>query len=109
VEEKANLVAKVDLNEINKELASSVVKNDQQCNEFKLAVGETWKDFRSKYPKSRPDWNNQVKMCARWHINGICFDICPRTISHVPCSKVPPKQKKEFPHIHGRMQGMCHS
>jgi len=81
---------------IDQELAVSRVKNDQQCNEFKLLVGEKWNDFRAKCTKSRPDWNNQVKMCARWHIKGDCFDTCQRAISHVPCSKVPPKQKKDF-------------
>ena len=81
---------------IDQELASSSVKNDQQCNEFKLKVGEKWNDFRAKCSKSRPDWNNQIKMCARWHIKGDCFDTCQRAISHVPCSKVPPKQKKDF-------------
>jgi hypothetical protein len=81
---------------IDQELASSSVKNDQQCNEFKLKVGEKWNDFRAKCSKSRPDWNNQIKMCARWHIKGDCFDTCQRAISHVPCSNVPPKQKKDF-------------
>ena len=55
-----------------------------------------WEDFRAKCLKSRPDWNNLVKMCARWHIKGSCFDTCQRAISHVPCSKVPPKEKKNF-------------
>ena len=59
---------------IDQELAGSSVKNNQQCNEFKLAVGEKWDDFRAKCPKSRPNWNNQVKMCARWHIKGDRLD-----------------------------------
>ena len=81
---------------IDQELAGSSVKNDQQCNEFKLLVGEKWNDFRAKCTKSLPDWDNQVKMCARWHIKGDCFSTCQRAISHVPCSKIPPKQKKDF-------------
>jgi len=83
---------------IDQELAGSSVKNDQQCNKFKLAVGEKWDNFRAKCSKSRPDWNNQVKMCARWHIKvkGDCFNTCQHAISHIPCYKVPPKQKKDF-------------
>ena len=80
----------------NQGLAGSHVINDQQCNEFKLTVGEKWNDFKAKCTKSCPDWNNQVKMCARWHIKGDCFDTCQHAISHVSCSKVPPKQKKDF-------------
>jgi hypothetical protein len=78
---------------IDQELTGSIVKNNQQCNDFKLAVGKMWEDFRAKCPKSRMDWNNLVKMCARRHIKGSCFDNYPRTISHGPCSKVPPKEK----------------
>jgi hypothetical protein len=71
---------------------SSAVRNDHQLKEFEMMVGETWdKNFRSQCPKSRPDWNNHVKMCARWHIKGDCFDTCLRAISHVPGVNVPPK------------------
>ena len=35
-------------------------------------------------------------MCARWHIKGDCFDTCPCTLSHVPGSKITPKQKEAF-------------
>ena len=76
---------------IDQELAGSSVKNNQQCNEFKLAVGEKRDDFRAKCPKSRLDWNNQVKMCTIWPIKGDCIDACQRAISHIPCYKVPPK------------------
>ena len=74
---------------IDQELVGSRVINDQQCNEFNLTVGEKWNNFKAKCTKSCPDWNNQVKMCARWHIKGDCFNTCQRAISHVSCSKVP--------------------
>jgi hypothetical protein len=35
-------------------------------------------------------------MCARWHIKGDCFDLCPRALSHIPGNKVTPKQKEDF-------------
>ena len=82
---------------IDQELASSIVRNNAQCQEFIKKTGETWdKHFRSQCPKKHPDWNKDVKLCARWYIKGDCYDTCPRAISHVPCSKVPPMQKEDF-------------
>ena len=62
-----------------------------------MESSETWnKHFLSQCPKKRPDWNKDVKMCARWHIKGDCYNTCTCAISHVPCNKVPPKQKADF-------------
>ncbi len=59
--------------------------------------GETWEThFRSQCPKKHHDWNKDVKMCARWHIKGDCYNTCPCAISHIPGHKVPPKQKADF-------------
>jgi hypothetical protein len=82
---------------IDQKLAGSTVRNDNQLNNFKIRGRETWdKKFRSQCPKKSPDWNSDAKMCARWHINGDCYDTCPCAISHVPGNKVPPKQKVNF-------------
>jgi hypothetical protein len=82
---------------IDQEIAGIIAKNDEQLKEFKMKDGETWEThFRSQCPKKRPDWNKDVKMCARWHIKGDCYNTCPCTISYVPGHKVPPKQKTDF-------------
>jgi hypothetical protein len=75
----------------------NVVKNTEHLKEFKMASGESWdKNFRSQCPKEHPNFSKDCKMCARWHIKGNCFDTCPCALSHVPGSKITPKQKKAF-------------
>jgi hypothetical protein len=34
-------------------------------------------------PHDRPAWSEKVKMCARWHIKGDCYDNCAQAVSHV--------------------------
>jgi hypothetical protein len=76
--------------------SGNVVKNTEQLKEFKMANGESWdKNFRSQCPKERPNFSKDCKMCTRWHIKGDCFDT-PRALSHVPGSKITPKQKEAF-------------
>jgi hypothetical protein len=75
----------------------NIVKNPEQLKEFKMANGESWdKIFRSQCPKECPNFSKDYKMCARWHIKGDCFDTCPRALSHVPGSRITPKQKEAF-------------
>ena len=82
---------------IDQEFAGSIVRNDAQCQEFIMKSSETWdKHFQSQCLKKRADWNEDVNMCAGCHIKGNCYDTCPRAISHVPCNKVPTKQKTDF-------------
>jgi hypothetical protein len=61
-----------------------MVKNTPQPDEFKLVTGESWKEnFATILPHDRPAWTDKIKMCARWHIKGDCYNNCSRTISHV--------------------------
>ncbi len=77
--------------------AGNAVKNTEQLDEFKLASGESWdKNFRSQCRKYRPNFDKEIKMCARWHIKGDCFGSCPHALSHIPGSAVTPKQKEDF-------------
>jgi hypothetical protein len=75
----------------------NVVKYTEQLKEFMMASGESWdKNFRSQYPKEHPNFSKDCNMCARWHIKEDCFDTCPCALSHVPGSKITPKQKEVF-------------
>lgn len=70
------------------------VKNSQQDDDFKPKADESWDaTFKSKHPKDRPDWTDKIKMCARWHIKGDCFENCLRAISHVPKDQIPAEKK----------------
>ena len=60
----------------------NLVSNSAQDEEFKVRARETWKDtFSKQFALDRPFWGkaSKVKICARWHINGDCFDNCTRT------------------------------
>jgi hypothetical protein len=82
---------------IKNQESGNVVKNTEQLKEFKMASGESWdKNFRFQYPKECPNFSKDCKMCARWYIKGDCFDTCPRALSHIPGSKIAPKQKEAF-------------
>jgi hypothetical protein len=75
--------------------SGNIVKNAGQLKEFKMASGESWdKIFWSQCPKECPNFSKDCKMCARWHIKGDCFDTCPCAFSHIPGSKITPKQKE---------------
>jgi hypothetical protein len=77
--------------------AGNTVKHTEQLDEFKLASGESWdKNFRFQCRKYRPDFDKEIKMCARWHIKGDCFDSCPHALSHIPGIPVTSKQKDDF-------------
>jgi hypothetical protein len=77
--------------------SGNVVKNTVQLKEFQMANGESWdKNFRSQCPKECPNFSKDCKMCARWHIKGDFFDTWPHALSHVPGSKIMPKQKEAF-------------
>jgi hypothetical protein len=77
--------------------SGNAVKNAEQLKEFKMASGESWeKIFWSQCPNEYPNFSKDCKMCARWHIKGDCFNTCPCALSHVPGSKIMPKQKEAF-------------
>jgi hypothetical protein len=73
------------------------VTNSTQDKDFATKAGESWQETFSKhFPHDRPSWDGKVKMCARWHIKGDCFDNCARVISHVSKQKIPADKKADF-------------
>ena len=77
----------------------NLVSNSAQDEEFKVRAGETWKDtFSKQFPLDRPFWDeaSKVKICARWHIKGDCFDNCARKASHVTKDKMPKDKRALF-------------
>ncbi len=50
------------------------IKNLGQPDEFKVAKGKIWKEnFLTLLPQDQQVWNDNVKMCAHWHIKGNAF------------------------------------
>ena len=75
----------------------NLVKNLAHNKDFALATGKSWKDtFSKQFPQDRPSWEGKVKMCARWHIKGDCYDNCTRVTSHVTKDKIPADKKAGF-------------
>jgi hypothetical protein len=75
----------------------NLVKNLAQDKDFALATGKSWKDtFGKQLPQDRPSWEGKVKMCARWHIKGDCYDNCARVTSHITKDKIPADKKAGF-------------
>ncbi len=73
------------------------VENLEQDKDFAMATGEFWKEpFSKQFPQNRPSWEGKVKMCARWHIKGDCYDNCTRVTSHVTKDKIPANKKESF-------------
>ena len=71
-----------------------VVNNDQVA-EFKMKPEEDWRNnFRNVCMHDRPSWDQNGKMCTRWHIRGDCFKDCKNKASHVGKDKIP-NDKKE--------------
>jgi hypothetical protein len=68
----------------NKNSNGNLVENKTQDKDLVPNEGETWKDtFSKQFLQDRPTWDGKVKMCARWHIKGDCYDNCARVISHI--------------------------
>jgi hypothetical protein len=81
----------------NKNGNGNLVKNKTQHKDFVPKEGNTWKDtFSKQFPQDRPTWDRKVKMCARWHIKGNCYNNCARVISHVTKDKIPANKKAGF-------------
>jgi hypothetical protein len=75
----------------------NLIKNLAQDTDFQLATGKSWKDtFSKQFPQNRPSWERKVKMCARWHIKGDCYDNCARVTSHITKDKIPANKKAGF-------------
>ncbi len=64
------------------------VKNEHQCEEFKLREGKRWSIFKAAGNLDRVQLN-RLPMCARWHTCSSCFLDCKNKISHVKCSEIP--------------------
>ena len=74
----------------------NLVSNSAQDEEFKVRAGETWRDtFSKQLPHDRPFWDEawKVKICARCHIKGECFDNCARKASHFTKDKMPSEKR----------------
>ncbi len=66
-----------------------------------MAAGELWKDIFSKqFPHERSIWDGKIKMCARWHIKGNCYNNCTQVASHITNDKIPAKKKGKLPHFY---------
>ena len=77
----------------------NLVSNSAQDEDFKVKIGETWKDtFSKQLPLDRPFWDevSKVKFCARWVIKDDCYDNCAQKASHVTMDKIPLEKKASF-------------
>ncbi len=75
----------------------NLVKNLTKDKDFALATSKSRKNtFSKQFPQDRPSWEEKVKMCARWHIKGNCYDNCTRVTSHVTKDKIPADKKSGF-------------
>ena len=71
------------------------VTNDDQEREFKMKSKENWLDnFRGQLHGDKPFWDQNKKMCTRWHIRGDCFKDCQSKASHVGKDKIPGDKKE---------------
>jgi hypothetical protein len=64
------------------------VKNEHQCEEFKLREGERWSIFKAAGNSDCAQLTG-LQMCAHWHTCGSCFLDCKNKTSHVKRSKIP--------------------
>ncbi len=64
------------------------VKNEHQCEEFKLKEGKQWSIFKAAGNLDRAQLNG-LPMCACWHTRGSCFLDCKNRASYVKCSEIP--------------------
>ena len=61
----------------------SPIQNADLNPRWKLKAGEDYNTvFKNKHVDKRPLHNN-VRMCPRWHIRGICFSGCNLATTHV--------------------------
>jgi hypothetical protein len=72
----------------SKRSADNVVKNKQQCADFKLKEDELWSQFVGMCLTERAKLNGTI-MCTRWHTQAFCFNNCRNKASHVACLEIP--------------------
>jgi hypothetical protein len=71
------------------------VTNSAQDEDFAVADGKTWKEtFSKQFLQDRPIWEGKIKMCARWHIKGDCYNNCLHIASHITKTKSPWTRKQ---------------
>jgi hypothetical protein len=83
---------------IDQELIGSRVINDQQCNTFKLTVGEKWNDFGIIRSRCAPDGISRETASTPVNVLSATSHVL-RSLSNT----------KGFSHLHGRMQGVRQS
>lgn len=75
----------------------SLVRNNNQLEEFKMLNEDEWKDvFCGRCIDDRPNWKGKENMCPRWHSRGFCYKNCNHGSSHVPEDKIPEPKKAEY-------------
>ncbi len=70
-----------------------IVKNKNQCANFKMKEGEQWSTFAGASLTDQAKLNGLPK-CGRWYTQGFCFSNCKNKTSHVPCSEIPADVKQ---------------
>ena len=69
--------------------------NKNQDPEFKMKPEENWNsNFRGALNDKKPFWDQNNKMCPRWHITGDCFKDYHNKASHVGKDKIPGDRKE---------------
>jgi hypothetical protein len=73
------------------------VVNKNALAAFRLREGENYKEvFANKHIEDRPMWDDQCRMCPRWHTLGYCFADCNHKASHVPEDEIPANLKTAY-------------
>jgi hypothetical protein len=82
---RKQLLPKITEDGSKKPKGSKVIMNPSPSLELKLLPGKTWISNFANKSEGHPWWDkqNQVKMCACWHISGHCFNDCHNAKSHV--------------------------
>jgi hypothetical protein len=80
-----------------------IIKNENQCADFKMKEGEWWSTFAGASLTDQAKLNG-LPMCSRWHTQGFCFSDCKNKTSHVPCLEIPADVKQA--HM-GWMKKVC--
>jgi len=62
-----------------------MIKNEHQCEEFKMRDGEQWSILEAAGNSDQVRLNN-LPMCAHWHTHSSCFKN--NKASHVRCLEI---------------------
>ena len=96
-----NLLKELENKNKRQRQGGKVVKNKEPIPGVALREGEDYSNvFAGKFLDDRPMWDDECRMCTRFHVKKYCFPDCPNKNSHKPNSKVPGKKRSE-------MQAFC--